>query len=390
MNALLNFLEKLLTWVFSLAFGALIVFGLMRWAKSGFEEEDPWRHVKKTGTLEAYRGYVRECPACPHRAEAEQRLDELLRERGFVARLDLAQMPERASIGSPVLSPDGRTVLASVGTRPAFWDAETGKFLLRDPVSFQMRDRFNIETLAYSADGSRVAAGTSGGEGGRLYVWDERSGKRLAEHLVEEYDIKFVEFAPDGALVGWLAQGPVGVWEPATNKFLRAAHEGASALAFLRDEKKRLWLLSASGREVWSWDSGTLELGRQVRINSDRELLGLSRDGLLIAYIEGPILELWDTRSALAVATLPDHDGEVVSFCREPDRGRVAVGTKTGTLYLWDPAAHKLLGKVPAHEGPVERITCAGRGRAVSAGWDGAVVWDLEKLARSSRPPAPK
>lgn len=386
MNAFLSFLEKLLTVIFSLGFGALILFGLIRWGKSGFDDEDPWRHVKKEGTLEAYLGYLRECPSCSHREEAQQRLDELLRERGLLARLDRGHLPERASIGLPVLSPDLRTVLASAGTGPVFWDAETGQYLARDRQAFSMRHARSIQTLDYSPDGFRIAAGTSGAEGGRLLIWDALSGERVAEQVIEGYDVNLVEFAPEGLLLGWLAHGPVGVWEPATGKFLRATHEGATALAFLRGEKGRLWLLSAANRELWSWDPTTMEMARQLRIDSDGGLLGLSRDGRLIAYSNGPILELWDSLSARVVATLKDHDDDVVSFCRDSGTGQVAVGTKAGTLYLWDPASLKLLGKIPAHDGPVERLSCSGRGRAVSSGWHGAVVWDLEKLARPGAP----
>jgi hypothetical protein len=35
---------------------------------------------------------------------------------------------------------------------------------------------------------------------------------------------------------------------------------------------------------------------------------------------------------------------------------------------------------VAAHEGPVETLACGAEGRAVSIGWDGAKVWNLEKI----------
>lgn len=387
MNAFLSFLEKLLTVIFSVGFGILIIVGLIHYGGDSSEQSDLWRQVKKKNSIESYLAYLRECPACPHAGEAKTRMAELLQGRGLVARLDAGHLPERVGIGLPVFSADGQTILAAGSSGPSLWDANSGQHLARAGRGFSMQDPRSLQSLAFAPDGQQIAAGTSGAETGRLLVWNVRSGDLVAERLVEGYDVKAVQFAPEGSLLGWLAQGPLGIWEPATGKFLRATHEGASALAFFRNPQSgRLWLLSASGREVWSWDAQTLELLRQVRIDSDRELLGLSGDGHLIAYAKGPTVELWETRSALAVATWADHDDDVVSFCRDSRGGRVVVGTRAGTLYLWDSVSRELLGKAPAHDGPVERLACSGHGRAVSTGWDGVKVWDLDKLGKSKYP----
>lgn len=387
MNALLSFIEKLLIGIFAVGFGTLLVVGLIRYNSGGSEEVGSWRHSKAQNTIEAYLDFLRECQSCPHEEEAENALDELQRPRGLVARLARTHLAARASIGLPVFSPDGRTVLATGGMEPDFWDANTGARLARDENAFATGGR-SVETLAYSPDGRWIAAGMSGTEGGHMLAWDARSGERVGDYIVEGYDVKTVAFAPQGTLVGWLAQGPVGIWEPATGKFLRATHEGASALAFYRAENGPIRMLTASGRELWLWNPMSMELVRQAEIHSERMLLGLSRDGRLIAYHDGPILELWDTRTAMPVATLPELDGDILAFCREPRKGWVAIGTKAGTLYLWDPMAPTSLARVPAHKGPIEQLACSVQGRAVTIGWDGAKVWDLEKLRKGQpRPP---
>jgi WD40 repeat protein len=386
MNAFLSFLERLLIGIFALGFGVLAIIAATRYYSGSADEGDPWRRVRKQNTIEAYLGYLRECQSCRREGEAEKALDELQRERGLVSRLDQAHLPERASIGLPAFSPDGRTVLASGGAGPDFWDADTGKHLFRGEQAFRNHGGRAVEALAYSPDGHKVAAGTAGMEGGRLLVWDEATGTAVGEQFVEGFDVKAVQFAPQGFLLGWLAQGPVGIWEPATGKFLRSTHEGAGSLAFFRNENGQTFLLTASGKEVWSWDPATMELARQVRFNTDRPLLGLSRDGRAIAFSDGRVLELWDTRTALQIASLRDLNGEIVSFCREPVRGWLAVGTRTGLLYLWDPAGSSLpLGHVAAHEGPVEQVACSAQGRAVTVSWDSAKVWNLERVVKTEK-----
>jgi WD40 repeat protein len=384
MNALLSFLEKLLIGIFALGFGILIVVGLIRYNSSRSEDGDPWRHAKKQNTIEAYLEYLRGCQSCPREEEAENALDGLQRSRGLVSRLARAHLPERASISLPVFSPDGRTVSATGGEGPDFWDADTGKRLARGDKAFAFRGSRLVKALAYSPDGRKIAAGTAGMEGGSLLVWDEPSGTLVADHRIEGYDIEAVQFSPEGSLLGWLAHGPVGVWEPVTGKFLRAAHEGAGALAFYRGENGRTWLLTASGREIWFWEPSAMERVRQIRLDTERPLLGLSRDGRMIAFSDGRAMELWDTRTGLLVASLRDLEGEIISFCREPGRGWIAVGTRAGILYLWDPSVSPLpLGQVPAHEGPVEQLACSVQGRAVTIGWDSAKVWNLDKLVKS-------
>jgi hypothetical protein len=158
-------------------------------------------------------------------------------------------------------------------------------------------------------------------------------------------------------------------------------------LAFRRDEDGRTWLLTAAGRDLWFWNPSTLALTQQVRLDSERPLLGLSRDGRLIVFSDRTVLEVWDTRTSSLIASLRDVSGEIASFCREPRKGWIAVGTSAGILYLWDPLGSPLpLGQVSAHRGPIEQLACSTEGRAVTISWDSAKVWNLDKLSKSSSP----
>lgn len=390
MNAFLNLLERVLIGIFALAFGALAIYGVNRYQQGVAEESDPWRRAKKENSIEGYLAFLRECQGCRREKDAEKILDELQRERGLIARLDNAHLPERAGITLPAFSPDGRTVLATGGEGPDFWDTETGKRLSRGEKAFRNRGNRAVEWLAYSPDGHRVAAGTAAMEGGSLMAWDEATGTATGDRFVEDYDVKQVQFAPqpttDGSLIGWMAQGPVGIWEPASGKFLRNTHEGASALAFLRADNGRLYMLTAADKDIWAWDPATMEIARQVRLNTDRPLLGLSQDGRTAVYSDGRVLELWDTRRGQQLAVLRDLSGDIVSFCREPVHGWLAVGTKTGLLYLWDPAGSALpMAHVAAHEGPVESLACSSQGRLASTGWDSAKVWNIERVVRTEK-----
>jgi WD40 repeat protein len=123
---------------------------------------------------------------------------------------------------------------------------------------------------------------------------------------------------------------------------------------------------------------------RKVSLNTDRPLLGLSRDGLMAAYSDGVVLEAWNVQAGTQVGSLRDLSGDILSFCREPRKGWFAIGTKTGTLYLWDPASSPLpLAKVAAHAGPVEQLACSGQGRVATVGWNSAKIWNIDRLVKT-------
>ena len=390
MNALLSLIEKLLIGMLALGLGALIIVSVIRYGGEESGEGGSWHHAKKKNTIEAYLEFLRDCQSCAHESDAEAALDKLQEPLGLVARLAQAHLSERASIASPMFSPDGQTVLALGGAGPDFWDINTGARLPHQKSGFQTGGSEPILALAYSHDGRQIAAGMPGTEHGGLVLWDRQTGKRVAEQIIHGYDAQALAFAPQDQMLAWLAHGPVGIWEPETGKFLRATHEDASALAFSKGEQGHLVLLTVSGRELWTWEPGTMERIKQESIDSDRPFLGLSQDGRVAAYAAGPILELWDTRTASLINTLTEHEDDVISFCRDPKKGWVLVGTRSGNLYLWAPKAGELLAMIPAHEGPIVQLACSGRGRGVTVSWNSAKVWNLERLRSSNVGSKPK
>jgi hypothetical protein len=154
MNAFLAFLEKLLIGIFALGIVIIGALGLWHYRGGKYDEGDPWRHVKKKNSIEAYLGYLRECQSCPREAEAEAALDLAQKSLGLISRLDRSDFPDRASIGIPVLAPNSQTVLATAGEVPDFWDAESGKYRPRDG-KFLMARSFRAWLFRKTAIGLR-------------------------------------------------------------------------------------------------------------------------------------------------------------------------------------------------------------------------------------------
>lgn len=383
MSAFLDWLEKVLTWFFALAFGALLIYGGLRYKSHLDEESDPWLQARKLNTAGAYLAFLRQCHSCPEQAAAYKALDELQRVDGLLSRLNQTHLPERASLAHPVFSPDGKLILATGGDAPDLWDAETGK---RDShgrkTCATCRGRSRIDVLDFAPDGRRIGAGMPGAEGGRMAVWDMTSEVLIAEKEVEGSDVKGVQFSPDGVWLGWRGDGPVGLWNPVNGRFLRSVHPEVTSIAFVNDPRTgRPYFMSAAGKSIMVWEPTSMEVIRETQLDSDRSLLGFSRDGKVLGYSDGRVLELWDTGTLQPLASLRDLEGNITAFCRDTASGRIVVGTQAGMVYLWDPLKSPVpQGQVAGHEGPIESLACGAEGYAVSVSWDGAKVWKLGKL----------
>ena len=392
MNAFLNFLEKFLTWFFTLAFGALLIYGGLRYRSHLDEESDQWRQARKKNTAEAYLSFLRDCHGCPEERAANKALNELQRTAGLLSRLSTDHLPERASIALPVFSPDGSVILATGGKGPDFWDVETGRRESHGDDTFVRRGgKALVSALDFAPDGRRIGSGMSATEGGRLMIWDLTAEALVAEHEVEASDVLGIRFSPDGVWLAWRGDGPVGLWNPLMGRFLRGTHAGITSMAFQTYPDGNVFLATAGGKDLYTWQLGTMELVRERKLDSDRPLLGLSHDGRVAVYSDGRVLELWDALTGKQLDSLRDLHGEIVSFCRQTNTGRIVVGTREGLIYLWDPLSSPLpLGHAAAHEGPVETLACGAESRIVSTGWDGAKVWNLEKIIRPDERPGSK
>lgn len=385
MKAFLDSLERFLTWFFAIAFGVILVYAGVRYSHHREKSKDPWLLAQKANTIEAYAAFLRQCQGCPKEQDARRALDDLQHGQGLISRLSRDHLSERASITLPSFSIDGHLILATTGKGPDFWESETGHRASFGENTFSnAKGRIQVDTLSLAPDGRRVAAGTRGDEGGRLYMWELSSETKIAEQAVDGYDVKTVLFSPDNNWLGWRGDGPVGLWNPATQKFFRGNHDGVKSIAFLESRDGGVYLLTAGDRELWVWDTEGLGLQRQGGVDTERPLLGLSHDGRVVAHTNGRVLEIWDTESRQLLGELRDLEGTIIKFCRNSENGQLVIGTDTGLIYLWDPEGSPLpIAHVSAHEGPIEDLACGAGGRLVSVGWDGAKVWNLEKLASS-------
>jgi len=248
---------------------------------------------------------------------------------GEVKIWDVATRKEKVALKGhpkPVLSvaysPDGKT-LASGGIAYSldgkdvaqgnddqtikFWDLATGK-----EKPFLMVNKPTVDALAFSPDGTMLAAATTGGDQNNWFpaikVWAVATGKEQAA-LKDTTYTKFISFSPDGKTLASAVHSGVKLWDVKTGKEkanLKGHTNFVSCVAFSPDGKT---LASGSGdATIKLWDVAT---GK----------------------------ELATFQATLKGFSCPN------SLAFSPDGKTLASGSEDGTIRLWDVSATKQAAK---------------------------------------------
>ncbi len=297
------------------------------------------------------------------------------------------------SVRCMAVSPDEK-LLASGGDdgRVKLWEVGTGKALRALPLEGGV-----IRRLAFSPDGTRLAAGCVAG---RLIVWDVTTGQaRFSLDASAAGGADDLAFSPDGGKLVFTVGGGerVQVCDAATGKELgQTALPGAfgtdaTAVAFSRDATR---VAAAGGDSVRVWDAQTGQSIWAGRAGTTAvHFLAFSPDARHLAC-GGMMVAAVDARTGASAALL---QGQATSFSgagsgvfslgfsRTGDR--LASIDGEGVFAAWDVQTGGRLLHFRVPGGQVTNLVLLSDGkRVVTCNWDrsdGTVtVWDIGSLQR--------
>jgi WD40 repeat protein len=281
------------------------------------------------------------------------------------------------------VSADG-TLIASSGADNTvhLWEAATGR----------ERHRFtggvNSNSLAFAPDSASLAFPS--GDGKDVIVIDTATGReraRLKHDLPDKKFVRSVAYSPDGKLLVTGGQSTeLVVWDAVTFTELRrfggaALEHGCAQITFVPPEGK--WVLAGTYSGAFSlWDVAT---GNQVPDgpvlrSPSGQLAAFAPDGKTGAVISIGI-SIYEMPSLLKYRYIPPPKGEIlyqVAFA--PDGKRIACGSSSGVVRLWDAVTCEELRRFQGHEAEVHRVAFTPDGKTlVSGGADRTVrVWDVD------------
>jgi WD40 repeat protein len=271
-------------------------------------------------------------------------------------------------------SPDGRFG-ASKGPDGAIrlWNVETGKVErnLEGPAEI-------TANLAFSADGSRVLAGSKDGS---VRLWNTKTGGEL--HRIRQENAQQVAVSPDGPLmaVADSKDNAIKIWNVRTGEEVRrlTGHTGAvTSVAFSPDGR---WVLSGShDGTMRRWDVTREGEGRIFRLPLGWwvSCVAFCPDGrrAIAGYYDYSI-RLWDLETRQEVRSYLGHRGTVTSLAVSPDGRTFLSGSEDHTLRLWDLESGVQRCVFRGHQDGVKGVGFfAEGGRAISWSGDGTMrLW---------------
>jgi WD40 repeat protein/predicted DNA-binding protein (UPF0251 family) len=259
-------------------------------------------------------------------------------------------------------SPDGRR-LAGGGTsgdrvHVAVWDLPEGKLLHRWDWPKGRDPHSDVECLAFTPDGSRLAAAVF--RQSSAYLWDLTAGRQIAR--LAHNEVYGVSFSPDGttlATAGW--DSIVRFWETDSGELRRQVKVADQARragpidvaqpgAPKGDDDLRMFAVCyASGGEIIAtahldgkvriWQADDMEMRRVIRVpNWFREgSMCLSPDGLWLATgVADGRVDLWDPSTGANVWDRGRHRSDVYTVGFGRDSRTLVSGGQDGACYVWD------------------------------------------------------
>jgi len=322
--------------------------------------------------------------------------------------LEVLSEPER--VNSLTFSPDGKTFAAGCGKFVGLLQQpRPGKVVIRDTVTRKARAIFDghgdgVSCVAFASNNQMFA---TGGYDGAVRLWSSQTAETLGSLEVKVGPIVSLAFSPDGSRLaagGWSGgQEDVWsefvVWEMPARKLIATVKTlgDVLALAYLHDNAT---IISGSGGgTVNVWDGKTF---KKLRTLSQQlggiRCLAVSPDGKRLAIASGDYfaspdhkhnagaLQVWTTADWKQVfcKTMPEI---VYTVAFTPDSNASAIsGTNPAIRFL--DASGREIGVLSGHTGEVRAICFSPDGKClVSGGGDETIrVWSLaETLGRTAK-----
>jgi WD40 repeat protein/tRNA A-37 threonylcarbamoyl transferase component Bud32 len=294
--------------------------------------------------------------------------------------------PRRPRATNIDLSPDFRRAFVRTADETSYlWDLETGR---ETDVALAVHSK--LRAVTFSPAGDRVLT-IEDYRSNAMRLWDSETGRLLCEMEGHANSITSLAFSADGTrLASGSRDQTIGLWDLGTGRrvaTLRGHRGWVGAVAFKpdgtrlvsasQDQTVRVWDAN-TGAEVVVLKGHTGEVFNVAYISGGSEIVSVSRDGTV---------RLWDARAAERGGVLSGHASYVYSVAFHPDGERVASAAWDGTVRVWDATSGRQIALLDHGKNKIVTAVAfnpAGNLLATRAR-DGVRLWDTITLREVHR-----
>jgi uncharacterized protein with WD repeat len=254
--------------------------------------------------------------------------------------------------------------------------------ILDQPQLALTRHNLELSTVAFSPDGTRIAAGAGTAV---AQVWDSSSGAVLMTLTRPDQhghrEVRSIAFSPDGRYFAVSGHDEkVIIYDVQTGQIVRTLESleiHGNGVAFSADSRS-LATANADGVQVWEVQSGRQVLNLKEFVDSGR-CVAFSPDGKRLAAGGNDwTVRVWDTSTGKELLTFKGHYADVWSVAFSPDSKRIASACRDNSVKVWDAITGQEIVTFTGHLREVFGVAFSPNGKRVaSIGRDGvARVWD--------------
>ena len=285
----------------------------------------------------------------------------------------------------------------AVGSSIGVWvyNALTG-----EEIDFLAEHTSEVRSVAFNPDGSTLA---SGSQGGTIHLWDATTGQHQHALTGHRSAINSVAFNPDGSTLASGSQGgTTRLWDATTGQHLKGlatqdnfgdqesvnsialSPDGstlASAVTSFLSGKVHLWD-ATTGQHMKEIETGFKDAGGILSIAFSPDGSTLAGVGQTLSGAPFGSLYLWDVDIGSRLELEPPYNFySVYSVAFSPDGSTLASGTWDGDIDLWDADTGQHQQRLIGHAWPVRKVAFSPEGkRFASGGGEELFLWDTTGL----------
>ncbi len=237
----------------------------------------------------------------------------------------------------------------------------------------------NVWTVAFSPDGSTLAAGDTAGT---IHLWNVSDGQKILTCDGHQHWVCEVAFSSDGNLiVSASGDNTVKIWNAKTGECLQTLTDHQDWVISIAVSPTAPILASSSAdRTIRLWD---LHTGKLLQVLEGHQhwicKITFSPDGRMLASgSDDRTIKLWDAQTGKCLKTIEGHTNTVRGVAFSPDGSMLASGSEDATIKLWDIKTSTCVRTLTGHLDQVRCVNFSPDGQMLLSGsFDETIkLWD--------------